>query len=79
MFQGLLFSILLNDAFRILWGDFGAKPVIEYGVASAVTLAPLLSNRLVILDHAQNNYYMGLGMMLGTWLANKSEEKKIKI
>jgi hypothetical protein len=79
VFQGLLASILLNDSLRILYGDFDSKPLVEYGVATLVTISPYISPRFHLMGRAQNNYAMGIGMTIGTWLANQSENKAIKL
>lgn len=72
-FQGLLGAILLNDIFRLLYGDFYHKTEVEYGIAGLITIAPFIHDKFMILGHRSNNIMMGLGMAAGTYLANHSE------
>lgn len=72
-FQGLLGAVLLNDIFRLLYGDFHHKTEVEYGLAGLITIVPFIHDQFKILDHKSNNIMMGLGMAVGTYLANHSE------
>ncbi len=82
-FQGLLGSVVINDVFRILFGDFREKEALQYGIATIVVVAPSLSDKLMIFGKKSNNYALGFGLGIGTMIAcmsaklqPKEEEKK---
>jgi hypothetical protein len=78
-FQGVLGSVLVNDFIRILFGEFKEKQQVEYGLASAIALAPYVSNSLILMGNKENNLFVGLGMAIGITLANTSEKKNGKV
>jgi hypothetical protein len=71
--NGILASILLNDIIRVLYGDFHQKRELEYGLAWAIAVSPYLIPQFTLFGHTTNNLAMGLGMGLGTFMANRSE------
>jgi hypothetical protein len=77
-FQGLLGSVIINDVFRILFGDFKEKEMIQYGIASVVAVAPYISPKLAVFKKRSNNLALGFGLATGTLIACMSAKQNPK-
>ncbi len=75
-FQGLLAGILLNDTLRIFYGDFDGKENFQYGLSAFVGAVPFIVPQMTLMDHRTNNVSLGAGMALGTYMANRTENKE---
>ncbi len=71
--NGTLIGILMNDAFRLLFGDFDQKEILEYSISGLTASSGYVFN-LPILNNHQNNLSLGSGMALGTFWANMTED-----
>lgn len=77
LFNGMIGGLLLNDLLLLLYGNFEDKEYLQYGVGVGVMSLPTITGgRLILFDNASNNISMGAGIMLGTYLANRSENKE---
>ena len=72
-FQGILAGILMNDILRLLYGDFEGKANYQYGIAAAVAISPYVLPELTLMKEKSNNVTMGIGMGIGTYMANRTE------
>ena len=77
-FQGLLGSVIINDVFRILFGEFKEKEMIQYGIASLVVAAPYVSPQLAVFKKRSNNIALGFGLGVGTMVACMSAKQTPK-
>lgn len=72
-FNGLLAGVFLHDLLRILFAKVDEK--YEYGLGAATLASGHVIPELAIFGDANNNTFLGGGMLVGTFWSAQTEKK----
>ena len=75
-FNGILGGIFMNDIIRILFGDVDLKHQYQCMIAAAVGGSGYLWDRLALFGDKENNVFLGLGLGIGHYWSELSEQGK---